>query len=154
MPLSVCCASSVSLMAVGERLNAGTQHPHAASPDRTAHTMTSAMATVFHPVGAVANTRTLTLDSTAIVSSITTRCTRLSIFSLPVSFLSPQCNTYPAFVSQSPGDLPWSRSTSDLPRVRKQRLSFPACLCPCIGVQLTGYLLDRFLSLQYSAAVN
>jgi hypothetical protein len=98
-------------MAVREPLNAGTQHPHAASPDRTAHTMTSAMATVFHPVGAVANTRTLTLYSTAIVSTITTRCTHLSIFSLPVSFLSLQGNTYPAFVSPSPGDLPWSRSS-------------------------------------------
>jgi hypothetical protein len=154
MPLSLCCASSVSLMAVGERLNAGTQHPHAASPVRTAHTMTSAVATVFHLLGAVASTRTLTLDSTPIVSGITTRCTHLSIFSLPVSFLSPQGNTYPAFVSPAPGDLPWSRSTSDLPRVRKERLSFPACSCPCIGGQSTGYLLDRFLSLRYLAAVN
>jgi hypothetical protein len=58
-----------------------THHPHAASPERTAHTMTSAMARVFHPVEAVANSRTLTLYSTPIVSTITTRCTHLSIFS-------------------------------------------------------------------------
>jgi hypothetical protein len=149
MPLSVCCASSVILMAVGERLNAGTQHPHPASPHRTAHTMTSDMARVFHSVEAVAAARTLTLYSTAIVSSITTRCTHLSIFTQLISILSPQCNTSPALVSQSPCDVPWSRSRSDL-----ESLFLPACSCPCISRQSTGYLLDGFLSPRYSAAVN